>query len=284
MTVDSIPYYGHPLKTGFIDLVKAESMRRICCMINGGVFIFVFFLGNIGKSMAEPMACVDFGDSNICVAQVQPVLDLVSNPALFDLVAGKRKKLFISDDASVYLYGKGGFSQMLGIVEATTPSPDLDRLLKKTTSLYMVPRACFHQHEKFRGRTVCEEPGVDTVLPGSLDRAASSISIPDGLRVFVSNDPFYSAMQRWVSYENMNVDMDSLVLNRQNDSIRKLKVARTRVGCSRWCPIGATDSYAIDAIYGELWEKIQLGSETFQFTFEIGKSQHFPPRWMDPAG
>ena len=254
------------------------------CRITAGVIAAACQPTMAAVQQVVPGACVVTTSFNICVAQQQPTLDLVSNPVLASYFRGKEKRLLVEGDAKVYLFGQGLFRQPLSAVDGSTPHARLTSLMKKTASIYMVPRACFFTDGKQKGRSFCREPGADMGMPANMSRAISSISVPDGLRVYASNDLLGSGWERWVAYDNADVDMATLLRNKQQDSIRKIKVARSRVACDRGCPVGVSDSYALDAIFSDMWDSHIFDRKTFQFTFRAGRRSNFDVSLDGSAG
>lgn len=246
------------------------------CRIMTGVMAAAC-LPAIASAGTMQSACLATADSNICIAGESPTLDLVSNPVLARHFKGKEKekRLIVNGDAKVYLYGQGRFMQPLAAIDSSTYVTKRDSLARKALSFYMVPRACFFQHERQQGLSLCSEPGADMAMPSSMDRKTSSIRIPKGIRVYASYDRIGTRVERWYAYDDSDVDMATLAANGQQDSIRKIKVARTRVGCDRGCPIGVSDSYALDAIFGDMWNGPLFDRKTFQFTFRTGRGSMF---------
>lgn len=252
------------------------KVSDMICRVMAGVMA-VACLPTIASAGSTQNACLATADSNICIAEERPTLDLVSNPVLARYFKGKEKekRLIVNGDAKVYLYGQGRFAQPLAAVDSSTSATKRDSLTRKASSFYMVPRACFFQHERQQGLSFCSEPGADMAMPSSMDRQTSSIRIPQGVRVYASYDRIGTRVERWYAYDDSGVDMATLAMNGQQDSIRKIKVARTRVGCDRGCPIGVSDSYALDAIFGDMWDGPLFDRKTFQFTFRAGRGSLF---------
>lgn len=128
--------------------------------------------------------------------------------------------------------------------------------------------ACFHVREHLDGMRLCRGPGARFVLPAEMAGRVASVRIPEGLRVYAS-DTAENGPVRILSPDSPGA------ASLRGPVGRVFQVARTRIDCVRQCPLAGADSYALDALYGALWNDPQFPGKTFHFTFAVNRTTRF---------
>lgn len=218
-----------------------------------------------GAGAAEPFACLLGASASRCMTEADPLFDLEAARGRQQWAAGAVNRLRAGGNAKLYLSPNRRYLPPYRIL---TRNGEL-AVSGRVASAFLVPQACFYAQPKSAGPAQCREPGSPLALTAGSGGKIASISIPQGLRVYASGrDPARGSTV-------FNPPGADLVVPARRD-LRQFDVARTRIGCHRECPLGETDSYAIDAIYGELWNHAFFDIKTFQFTFSIRTTS-----WME---
>lgn len=219
-----------------------------------------------GAGAGEPFACLLGASAGRCVTEEDPLFDLEAARGRRQWTAGVVNHLHVGGNAKLYLSPNRLYQPPYRIL---TRNGEL-AVSGRVASAFLVPQACFYAQPKSVGPAQCREPGSPLALTAGSGGKIASVSIPQGLRVYASGrDPARGS----IVFNPPGADLAVPA----RPGLRQFDVARTRIGCHRECPLGETDSYAIDAIYGELWNHAFFDIKTFQFTFSIRR----PTSWME---
>ena len=213
---------------------------------------------------AEPYACLLGPEFGSCVTEMQPLFDFAAERARRQSPARAINHISLGGNGRLYLSAGKRFEPPYLILDRNGERPSPFFPPATLASAFLVPQACFHAREESAGPTQCREPGRRLMLPAGMSAGITSISIPYGLRV--------RASARATGRDSAIFGPPSAGLTASEQrTLRWFDVARTKIGCTERCPIGETDSYAVDEIYGELWRNAFFDNKAYQFTFSIGR-------------